>query len=61
MKKDWGGFFQTEPYQRDQVISQDSNILRQLLCNGPVLPIIPSWKYHQGWKNMTVKGNGGTL
>ena len=21
----------------------------------------PSWKYHQGWKNITVQGNGGTL
>ena len=56
-----GGFVQTEPYQRDQVRSKESYIGRQLSHNGPVLQLIPGWKYHQGWKNMTVKGNGGTL
>ena len=49
-KKYRGGFVQTEPHQRYQVISQEIYIFRQLLHNGPVLKFRLSWKYQQGWK-----------
>ena len=61
MKNCWGGFVQAEPYQIDQGIYQEIYIVRQLLHNGPVPQFRPSWKYHQGWRNMRVQGNGGTL
>ena len=61
MKFFWGGFVQAEPYQIDQVRYQEIYIVRQMLHNGPVPKFKPSWKYLQGWRNMTVQGNGGTL
>ena len=47
MKKYRGGFFQTEPYQRDQIRYQEIYIVIQLFHNGPVMISIPSWKYYQ--------------
>ena len=50
LKKDQGGCVQTEPHQRDQVISLEIYIVRQLFHNRPVVLFIPSRKYHQGYK-----------
>ena len=43
-------FFQTEPHEIDQVISQESYIVRRMFHNGPILKFRLSWKYHQGRK-----------
>ena len=61
LKKDQGGFVQTEPHQRDQVKSQEFLLLRKcstmyLFCNSDLVENIT-----KAGKKMTVQGNGGTL